>query len=295
MTNYLIKKSSKLAWLILSPFVLYFLIFLGFPSAFAIILAFVKWIGINTPIKFNSLNNFIQFFTDPTYLRVLGNSFLIGGILMTINVVVGLVGAVFLNRNIKGRTAIRSIWYIPAVTSYIATSQIFLMFIDPGAGVANNILKQIGLQPVIWSYSVFWMITWIVVYGSWKGIGTSMILWLAGLQAIDRSMYEQAEIDGANKRQTFFSIILPLLRPISVFVLITQFREALQIFEPVLFISRGAPFGKTDVLVSRVFLDFYGDFNFGMAGTGAFVTTIIVLAFSVFIFRWYRGKGAGNV
>lgn len=294
MHNYLVKKNNKLAWLLLGPFAVYFIIFLGFPTGFALILGFLDWVGVDSKPRFAGINNFIRFFTDETYLKVLANSFLIGSLLMIINVTCGLLGALLLNSKIKGRTLFRSIWYLPAVTSYIATSQIFLMFLDPGVGIANNILKNLGITPITWGYSVFWMIAWILFYGAWKGIGVSMILWLAGLQGIDRTLYEQAAIDGANKWQLFRYITLPLLRPISVFVLITQFREAIQIFEPVLFISKGGPFGKTQVLVSRVFLDFYSDFNFGMAGAGALVTTTIVVAFSYFVFRWYGSKGEGN-
>lgn len=117
-----------------------------------------------------------------------------------------------------------------------------------------------------------------------------MILWLAGLQSIDPSLYEAADIDGTNGWQKFIYITLPSLRGIVTYVLITGFIGTLQIFEPVLFISQAGPFGTTDVIVHRIFRDFYGDFNFGMAGAGAMVITFIIVVFSVLTLGWYQKK-----
>lgn len=294
-TNYLIHKSNRMAWMLMGPLVVYFLIFSGFPVAFALVLGFLKWVGITATPVFAGIANFKRVLTDKIYLTALWNSFFIGGLLMCVNIVLGFFGAFFLNMKIKGRVLFRSFWVAPLVTAYIATSQIFMLFINPSAGVANRVLQLIGLKPITWGYSTFWMIFWIVLYGAWKNVGGCMIIWLAGLQSIDRSMYEQAEIDGANWWNMIWHITLPLLRPISVFVLITQFRDALQIFEPVLFISKGGPFGTTQVMVSRVYLDFYGDYNFGMAGAGAMVITLVIVIFSLLTMRWYLAKGGSHV
>ncbi|HTH13553.1 MAG TPA: sugar ABC transporter permease, partial [Spirochaetia bacterium] len=142
--------------------------------------------------------------------------------------------------------------------------------------------------------SYFWMVFWIVVYASWKGIGATMILWLAGLQAISREIYEQASIDGANRVTTFFRITLPLLSSIGVYVIITGFVGAIQVFDPVMFISRTAPFGQTHVLVTRVFQDFYGNLNFGMAGASALVMTAVVGIFTLLTLRYYKKQGGSH-
>jgi multiple sugar transport system permease protein len=289
--NYLVQKNTGMAWMLLGPLMIYFLVFSGFPTAFALVLGFVKWVGITAPPVFSGLANFKQLFSEKMYLTALWNSFFIGGLLMCVNMIVGFLGAYFMNMDIKGRVLFRSLWFVPVVTAYIATAQIFMLFINPSAGVANTILKGIGLNPVIWSSSTGWMIFWIVFYGAWKNIGGCMIIWLAGLQSIDRSIYEQASIDGTSWWQMMWRITLPLLRPISVFVLISQFRDAIQIFDSVFFISKGGPYGTTDVMVYRVLLDFYQDQNFGMAGAGALVITLVIAVFSLFIMRWYTGKG----
>jgi multiple sugar transport system permease protein len=279
-----------MAWLLLSPILLYFLVFQAFPILFGVFIGFVNWIGVSSRPKFAGLSNFVRFFTDTFYLKTLLNSFYIGIIVMFFNVTIGFAGAYMLTNPLRGRTVMRSIWYAPAVTSAVATTQIFLMFIDPSSGIANRVVQGLGGQPVAWFYSTGWMVFWIALYSCWKGIGGAMILWLAGLQSIDPVFYEVADMNGANGWQRLIYVTLPSLRNITTFVLITGFIGVLQIFDPVLFISQGGPFGTTDVIVHRVFRDFYGDFNFGMAGAGSLVITVIIFCFSLLTLRWYSAK-----
>jgi ABC-type sugar transport system permease subunit len=281
---------TRTAWLILTPILLYFVIFSGFPIGFGFFIGFTDWIGVKSTPKFAGLRNFVRFFTDPFYLRTLWNAFYIGFIVMFFNVTIGFMGALLLNGPIRGKTVIRSIWYAPTVTAAVATTQIFLMFIDPSSGIANRVVEMFGGEPVAWFYSTGWMVFWIALYSCWRGIGGAMILWLAGLQSIDPVYYEVTDINGANGWQRLIYVTLPSLRNITTFVLITGFIGVLQIFEPVLFISQGGPFGSTDVIVHRVFRDFYGDFNFGMAGAGALVITMIIVAFSMLTLKWYSVK-----
>ena len=284
------KKENRLAWMLIGPILLYFIIFQAFPIVFGLAIGFTNWVGVTSRPTFAGLRNFVRFFQDPFYLRTLWNAFYIGALVMFFNVTIGFAGAYLLNTPMKGKTLIRSIWYLPAVTAPVATTQIFLMFIDPSSGIANRALELVGIEPIAWGYSTFWMVTWIVAYSSWRGIGGAMILWLAGLQSIDPAFYEAADIDGASGWQKLIYVTLPSLRNITTFVLITGFIGVLQIFEPVLFISQAGPFGSTDVIVHRVFRDFYGDFNFGMAGAGALVITIIIFLFSLTTLRWYQVK-----
>lgn len=286
----LAKHENRIAWLLLSPILAYFAIFQAFPILFGFFISFVDWVGVGTKPRFVGLGNFVRFFSDPFYVRTLWNSFYIGVIVMFFNVTIGFVGAYMLNGPIRGRTVIRSIWYAPAVTSAVATTQIFLMFIDPSSGVANRVVQIFGGHPIAWAYSTGWMVFWIAAYSCWKGIGGAMILWLAGLQSIDPVLYEATDIFGASWWQKLWYVTLPSLRNITTFILITGFIGVLQIFDPVLFISQGGPFGTTDVIVHRVFRDFYGDFNFGMAGAGSVVITVIIFGFSLLTLRWYAAK-----
>lgn len=292
--NYLTSKSFPFAWVILSPFLLYFSVFGLYPVLFSLYLGTVRWVGLQEAPVFNGLDNFVNFFQDTTYTDALWSSLFLGGLIMAVTVILGLVGAYMINLGVRGTKVHRVLWYLPAVIPAIAITQVFSLFLNPTGGVFNTILVEFGIQPQAWSTSYFWMVFWIVVYASWKGLGASMILWLAGLQAINKEIYEQAAIDGAGQVETFFKITLPLLSSISVYVAITGFVAAIQIFEPIMFISRTAPFGQTHVLVTRVFQDFYGNLNFGMAGATSLVMTAIVGVFTVVTLRYYTKQGGSH-
>jgi len=288
------RRENRTAWLLLGPIVLYLIIFQIIPVLAGFALGFMNWVGVFTKPTFAGFNNFVRFFEDPLYITTLWNAFYIGVIAMSVNIIIGLVGALLLNMPISGKTLIRSIWFAPTVTSTVAVAQIFLAFIDPASGVINRFIMSIGMKPIAWGYSTFWMVFWIIIYSVWRGIGSCMILWLAGLQSIDPCLYEAASMEGARGSQQFWHITLPSLRGITAYMLITSFIAALQIFEAVFFISRGGPFGTTEVIVYRIFRDFYGDFNFGMAGSGSIIITLIIIVFSLFTARWYTMKEGTN-
>lgn len=117
-------------------------------------------------------------------------------------------------------------------------------FLDSNNGVINNLLKALGKEPVVWQYSVSWGIFWIVVYSVWKGVGGAALIWLAGLQSVDVSLYEAAEIDGAGRWGKLRYVTLPGLKPIATYIVITNLIAAIQIYEQVLFITNGGHMGK---------------------------------------------------
>lgn len=273
------------AWLLISPILLYFGVFQALPTLAGFLMGFFDWVGIQDMPKFIGIKNYIYFFTNEMYWGSLWRAFYIGSLVMVVNLSFGFGAAFLLNVKLKGRAIYRTIWFVPAVTSTVATSQMFLLFIDPSAGVINRTLTQLGFDPIAWGYSTFWMVFWIVVYSSWRGIGHSMILWLAGLQSINPTLYEAAEIDGANSWRKFWHITLPGLKPVTIYAFVTSFIGAIQIFDAVVFISQGGPWGTTSVLAYRIFRDFYNDFNFGMAGTSAVVMTIVVGLFTMVTFK----------
>lgn len=280
-----ISKDALIALVLIGPSIIWWGITSALPLTVGFLLGFFEWIGLNSKPKFVWFNNYIRFFTDEYYYMSFLRSVWIGLLCMAITVVLGLLVALLLNMKIKLRGLYRTIWYIPAVTATVATTQIFNMFIDPNTGVVNNILKDLGMSPVAWTMSTFWGIVWIVIYSAWKGIGGSALIWLAGLQSIDTNLYEAAKVDGANKMQIFNNVTIPGLRPIASYILITGIIGAVQIYEQVMFITGGGPFGTTEVLVYRIMRDAFWDFNFGMAGSSSMVLACFVFIFSVKIFK----------
>jgi ABC-type sugar transport system permease subunit len=151
--------------------------------------------------------------------------------------------------------------------------------------VINSILSQLNLPPVIFYVQVDWMRAIIIVYSVWRGVGGPMLLYLAALQGIHQELYEAAQVDGATSRQLLRYITLPLLVPMTIFVLITGVIGTAQIFEAVMFLSKGGPANQTNVLMLQIYQDAFSNQSLGMASAGAVVLGVILLAFSIINIR----------
>lgn len=287
-----LKKSKKknqdalIAAIILIPLFAFWLLVSGFPTIFGFFLGFFHWVGLNDTPKFVWFDNFIAFFKDPLYTGALWRSIWLGGTVTVVTLLAGFGGALLMNMPLMGKGIYRSIWYVPAVTSTVATTQVFNMLLDTNNGVINNVLKALGKEPIVWQYSVGWGIFWIVAYSVWKGVGAAALIWLAGLQSVDPTLYEVADIDGAGKWHKLKSVTLPSLKPIATYIIITNLIGAIQIYEQVLFITNGGPYSKTEVLVFRIYRDGFWDFNMGMAGASSVIMAAIVIVVAVIYYRW---------
>lgn len=279
-------RDAVIAAVILVPMFLVWLVVSGFPTLFGFVLGFFEWVGLADTPNFIWFGNFIAFFKNPVYTDALWRSVWLGGLVTGVTLIAGFGAALFMNMPLFGKGFYRSIWYIPAVTSTVATTQVFNIFLDTNNGVINNVLKSLGKEPIVWQYSVFWGIFWIVVYSVWKGVGGAALIWLAGLQSVDISLYEAAEIDGAGRWGKLRYVTLPGLKPIATYIVITNLIAAIQIYEQVLFITNGGPYGQTEVLVFRIYRDGFWDFNLGMAGASSLIMAVIVIAVTVVYYNW---------
>ena len=273
------------AAIILVPLLGWWFVVSGGPMFSGLLLGFFDWHNVLETPKWNGIQNFFTFFGDPNYRLTLWNSIWIGLLTAAVTNLLGLGAALLMNMPIRGRGFYRTIWYVPAVTSAAATTQIFNMWLEPSQiGLVNNIIQKLGAQPVIWQYSTGWMVFWIVFYTVWKGLGVSAILWLAGLQSVNPQLFEAAKIDGAGNWQCFRHVTIPGLRPFITFIIINACIAAIQIYEQVLFISGGGPFGSTNVLMSQIYKDAFVDFNLGMAGAGSMILAAVV--FGLVLVNW---------
>ena len=271
-------RNGLTAALILVPLMGWWFVVSGGPLLFGLVLGFFDWHNVLEAPKWNGIQNFLDFFNDPNYVSTLWNAIWIGLLTAVVTNALGLGAALLMNLGIKGRGFYRTIWYVPAVTSAAATTQIFNIWLDPSyLGLFNNLLRGWGLEPVVWQYSTDWMIFWIVVYSVWKGVGVSAILWLAGLASVDPQLREAAKVDGCGTWLVFRNVTLPGLRPFMTFIGITASIAAIQIYEQVIFISGGGPFGSTNVLMTQIYRDAFVDFNLGMAGTGGMILAVVII------------------
>ncbi|RKP53219.1 sugar ABC transporter permease [Cohnella endophytica] len=270
--------------------ILWWVVMYGIPFSFSFFLGFFEWIGINDHPKFVGLHNFVLFFQDESYVSDLLRSIWMGGLIMLLAMIAGLGAALLMNLPLFGKGIYRTMWYVPVVTSTVATTQVLIILLNPINGAINQAIEALGFEPILWQTSVFWGVVQICIYSMWKGVGTQALLWLAGLQSVDPVLYEAAEIDGAGRVAKFIHVTIPGVKPIATFIVITGLISAVQIYEQVAFLTNGGPYGQTEVLVYRIIADGFFNFNLGMAGASSVILASIVFIASISYYRLSRDK-----
>ncbi|MDR1093429.1 MAG: sugar ABC transporter permease [Clostridiales bacterium] len=283
---------GKKAALILSPMILWWAVAAGFPIAFGFVLGFFNWKGVAAAPTFIWFENFAAFFKSALYRTILWRTVWLG-VATTLSTVLTALGvALLMNMKLKMRGVFRSLWYIPAVTSTVAVSQIIAIMTDP-FGVLTAFFQARGWTPINFVDSAGWGFAAIIAYSVWKGVGGAALLWLAGLQCIDPVLYEAADVDGANAVRRFWHITLPGLKPIVTYITVTGIIGALQIYEPVAFITNGGPVDGTMVLTLKIVRDGITNFNFGKAGASSLILAVIIFAASAGYYAFSR-RGHGE-
>ncbi|MBO5607248.1 MAG: sugar ABC transporter permease [Treponema sp.] len=225
------RSEERWAWLfIASPFI-GFLLFMAYPIIFAVIASMSKWTGINSLAKsMCGLDNYINIAKDPKFWKSLGTTviYMIG---IPIGMFLGLFIAMGLNRKIPGSRLLSTMYYVPVVSSLVAVSILWTWVFNYDYGLFNTIIKVLtGLHGPNWLGDEGAVKVALIIFMVWKGLGSSVILYLAGLRNIPRDYYEAATIDGANSWQTFKSVTLPLISPVSFYIIITSLIGGFQVF-----------------------------------------------------------------
>ncbi|MBC8160490.1 MAG: sugar ABC transporter permease [Roseiflexaceae bacterium] len=275
------------AWLILTPVLLYYLVFAVFPVLVNVALSFTRWNGISGGPVWVGLDNYVRYF-QPPYPQIMFNTLLFVVVGLLLGTVVAFFIALLLNEKVYGLGLYRTLWYIPTLTSAAIMAQIITIFIAPYGGVLNNILQSIGLQPLVLTIDSTAMRAVIILFTLWRGVGGGVLLFLAGLQGVHPELYEAAAMDGATGWAKLRSITLPLLRPMIAFVLVTGTIGWFQIFEAVLLISKGGPSNQTNVMLLQIYNDAFINADFGLASAGATVMALMLLGCSLFTLRSTR-------
>ncbi len=282
------------AWVILTPILLYYFIFALLPVAANLTVSFIQWNGFNEA-QWVGLDNYVRFFTTPRYMEVLTNTLFFAVVILAASMVLGFLVALALNEEVRGLSLYRTMWYIPTLTSGAVMAQIATIFIAPGSGVISGILRSLGQPELIWQIDPTFARVFIIVFSVWRGVGLSMLLYLAGLQSIPLDVIDAARVDGASGFKMIRHITIPLLRPTTVFVVVTGLISAVQIFEPVLLITGGQPRNSTNVMMLQIYNDAFKNQNFGMAAATGTIMLLVLLWASVINMRLLQATAVEEI
>jgi ABC-type sugar transport system permease subunit len=269
------------AWLIMGPLLFYFSLFFLIPFGATFALSFTKWAGMGPAPTWVGLDNYRRWLTNSHYLQAFLNTILFAVSILFLQTALAITIAMMLNAKTLGRGLYRTAWYIPGLTSAAVMASVVSLFISPVNGVFTTILRDLGLPPVVFYMRPDLMRIVIIVYSIWRGVGGGIILYLAALQSIHPELYEAAEVDGATKVQLFRFITVPLLTPMTLFVLVTGLIGTAQILEAVMFLTKGGPENQTNVLMLAIYQSAWQDNSMGMAAAGAMLLGLMLLASSI--------------
>jgi lactose/L-arabinose transport system permease protein len=268
-------------WLFIIPSIILIALFVFYPMIQAFITSFQT--GMGTNLVFKGLVNYKRLLTDTTFKKALFNTFLFLIIQVPIMIILALAISSMLNSpRLKLKGFFRTCIFLPCVTSLVAYSIIFKSLFA-NDGFINALLVKIHLisEPINWLTSPFFARVLIIIAITWRWVGYNMVFYLSGLQGIDKSIYEAASVDGANGFQQFFSITVPMLKPIILFTTINSTIGTLQLFDEPMNITQGGPANSTITISMYIYnLLFKYSPNFGYAAAVSYVIVVLIVILS---------------
>jgi multiple sugar transport system permease protein len=288
------QRNTRSSWgtvgLFLLPSLLGFLAFVVAPIVMSLGISLTNFSG-GARFKFVGLRNYAVAFASARFLASLWVTAVFTLWTVAVQLVLGLAFALLLNEKLLGRNFFRSLFFLPNVLSTVAMALAFGLVLDPKRGPVNQFIASLGLPPPTWLAGEKTALGTIVMVTVWQSFGYYMVLFLGGLQTINRSLYEAAAIDGAGSARKFASVTLPGLSPIVFYSITIAVIRAFQVFDQVYVMTGGqnggGPAGATTVLVFDVFLNGFRNFRFGYASAESVVLLAVVL---VVTFAQNRGQ-----
>ncbi len=279
---------NKLApYFFIAPFFILFIIFGLFPIIYSGYISLHEWTGLKTPI-FIGLQNYVDLLKDNDFLIALRNTTLLLLLSVPLTVGGGLLLAVVLNsKMVRYRNTFRTIFYLPLVVSLVVASQVFNLMLGNPFGLLNEAIARVGLTRVNFLNEPRLTLLVLTMMITWKYIGNDLVIMLAGLQSIPPELSEAAMVDGANARQIFWHIILPLMRPIILFDVVLSTIGTFNMFaEPyTLFGITGGVNQSGLVAGLLIYRTSFQFFKFGYGSAMAYIIGLIIFLLSLVQFR----------
>jgi ABC-type sugar transport system permease subunit len=262
-----------------------------YPFIFSFVISFSEWNGIGE-IKWIGFDNYIKLVRDEIFIQSIMNGIIIFFMYVPLMLFLALVLAVILNNSeVKFRGFFRTTIFIPNITSVVAVSFVFALIFDTKYGFLNMILSQLGIEPVSWLGTPLGARVAVSSLVTWRWLGYNMVLMLAGLQNISKELFEAADIDGANKVQSFFSITIPLMKPVILFCTVLSTIGTFSLFTEPMLLTGGGPMYKTITPVLYIYRESFQYLRMGYASSVAYIYFILMFVFTLLQFRLSKSMG----
>jgi len=278
--------------LFLLPGLAFFIVLQLYPLLKGLQISFYDWqIMPGRVSDFIGLDNYIRAFHDPVFLRAGLNTLIYTVVTVPGQMIFAMLAAVLLNALPKGRVLFRVLYYIPVITSWVIVSLLIRYLFQAPQGFINYLFIEVFhfvKVPIFWLSSGSTAFIPILALGIWKGIGWSMVIYLAALTGIPRELEEAASIDGANSWQNFWRITFPLISPTIVFTLVMLLIGGFNVFMSVYLITGGGPMQQTEVMLSYAYHQAFDFLDFGYGAAISYLMAALIIVLSLLQIRFFR-------
>lgn len=285
-----VKKQKRMTGLLkgilfLLPSIILFGVFVFYPLFRTMYLSFFLTDAKGATTVFVGLENYVYMFSDPIFLKSIKNTFLFVIYTVPATVIICLFLAVISNEKLKGIGLFRTIFTSTMGISVAAASVFWLYLFNPTMGLLNQILEVFGAESIGWLTNPKWAMIAIAITTIWMNIGFTFLILLGGLQSIDTSLYESAEIEGSGYFYKLRRITVPMLSPTLFFVITVSIINSFQTFGQIDILTQGGPANETNLIVYSIYREAFVNYQFGSASAQAIVLFILILLMTALQFK----------
>lgn len=285
--------SGNVAYLFLAPAMTAIVVFFFLPVLAALLMSFTDFdiysLGDISRARFVGFKNYLNIFQNPLFWQAIRNTayFVVVGV--PLSVTISLLAALGIqSKLVRFKSLFRLSYFIPVVATLVAVAVIWRFIYHPRFGILNYLLAWFGIQPIDWLGNPKWAMPALIIMAVWKGFGYNMIIFIAGLQNIPESLYEAANLDGANAWQTFRHVTLPMLTQTTGFITLTSLISYCQFFAEPYIMTDGGPLNSTLSIVLLMYREGFKYWRMGYSAALAFILFGIILIVTLIQMRFRR-------
>jgi multiple sugar transport system permease protein len=284
------RRRHLVGYVFLFPYALVFLTFIVLPFIVSLVLAFSQYdLTSQHGMRFVGFGNFREaLFEDRFFWKAVGATFRYAAMIIPAQIVLSMLLALGMHAMTRGRNTVRAVLFLPGLFSIAVTGILWQWFYNEEFGLFTHLLHVIGLKPIPWLSSTILAMPSIVIMTLWWTIGGSAAVLLTGLQQIPRQLTEAASIDGATPWQSFWSITLPMLKPVLMFMVVMSTIGAFQMFTQSLMLTNGGPEMATRGVVQLIYDTAFADYRLGYGAAISWLLFLMIAGFSLIQFRLIR-------
>ncbi len=270
------KKGKLTPYLMVSPYLLHFSVFVAFPVIFSLVLVFHRW-NIIAPMQWVGLQNFNHLINDRLFFRSLINTFIFLLIHIPLQIIVALALAEFLNQQIRLRAFFRAAYFLPVIISGVVVTIVWQQLYGFDSGLFNRLLTTVGLPKIGWLIDKRLAMSSIALMATWKNVGLYVVLFLVGLQSVPLHYYEAADMDGATHWQKFRYITIPSINPTIFMVVVLSTIGGFSLFIEPYIMTGGGPLNSTLSAVLYIYKQAFTYYHMGYAATLGFCFAAVIM------------------